>query len=80
MTGDAYGYRDFCDVNLADIEYQAMYGPHERHPQPYQGEYDFPANKIHQPDVGPMLGQRRRRWTNIGPTLGRCVVFSELVF
>ena len=22
-----------------------------------------------------MLGQRRRRWPNIGPTLGRCLVF-----
>ena len=28
------------------------------------------ANTIHQPNVGPMLGQRRRRWTNIGTTLG----------
>ena len=24
-----------------------------------------------------MLGQRRRRWTNIGTTLGRCLVFAE---
>ena len=23
-----------------------------------------------------MLGQRRRRWTNIGPTLDGCVVFA----
>ena len=23
-----------------------------------------------------MLGRRRRRWANIGPTLGRCVVFA----
>ena len=25
---------------------------------------------IHQPNVGLMLGQRRRRWTTIRPTLG----------
>ena len=38
--------------------------------------YTHPANTMHQPNVGPMLGQRRRRWTNIGPTLGRCIVFA----
>ena len=27
-------------------------------------------NTIHQPNAGPMLVQRRRRWTNIGPALG----------
>ena len=26
------------------------------------------------PDVGLMLGQRRRRWLNIEPTLGECLV------
>ena len=25
-------------------------------------------------DVDPMLGQRHGRWTNIGPTLGQCIV------
>ena len=25
-----------------------------------------------------MLGQRRRRWANIGQTLGRCVVFAGI--
>ena len=25
-----------------------------------------------------MLGQRRRRWANIGQTLGSCVVFAGL--
>ena len=29
-----------------------------------------PANTINQPNVGPMLAQRRRRWPNIGLTLG----------
>ena len=28
-----------------------------------------PASTIHQPNVGPMLGQQRGRWSNIGPTL-----------
>ena len=31
---------------------------------------NLPENTIHQPNVGPMLVERRRRWTNIGPTLG----------
>ena len=35
-----------------------------------------PANTRHRPNVGPMLGQRRRRWPNIGSTLGRCLVFA----
>ena len=35
-----------------------------------------PANTTHRPNAGPMLGQRRRRWANIGPALGRCVVFA----
>ena len=30
----------------------------------------------HQLNVVPMLGQRRRRWTSIGTTLGRCFVFA----
>ena len=27
------------------------------------------ANTRHRPNVGPMLGQRRRRWPNISPAL-----------
>ena len=38
----------------------------------------IPANMIHLPNIGPMLGQRRRRWTNIGPVLGECLVFAGL--
>ena len=37
---------------------------------------DVPGNRTHLPNVWPMLGQRRRRWANIGQTLGRCVVFA----
>ena len=40
------------------------------------GSIGKPANTRHPHNVGPMLGQRRRRWTNIGPTLGRCLVFA----
>ena len=36
----------------------------------------IPANTRHWPNVGLMLGQRRRRWPDIGPTLCRCFVFS----
>ena len=32
----------------------------------YRGGKAVSANTIHQPNVGPKLGQRRRRWTNIG--------------
>ena len=35
-----------------------------------------PGNTTHLPNVWPMLGQRHRRWANIGQTLGRCVVFA----
>ena len=38
----------------------------------------IPANKINRFDIGPMLGQRRRQWANIGPTLGRCLVFAGI--
>ena len=37
---------------------------------------NYPANTIHRPNVGTMLGQRRRRWTNIVPALGWCIVFA----
>ena len=30
----------------------------------------IPTNTIHQPNVGPMLVHRLRRWPNIEPTLG----------
>ena len=36
-----------------------------------------PANTTHRPNVGAMLGRRRRRRANIGPALGRCVVFAR---
>ena len=38
-----------------------------------------PANTRHGPNVGSMLGQRRRRWPNIDSTLGRCLVFAGTV-
>ena len=34
------------------------------------------TNTTHRSKVGPMLGQRRRRCANIGPTLNLCVVFA----
>ena len=39
----------------------------------------FPANTRPRPNVGPMLVHRLRRWPNIGPTLGRYLVFAGLV-
>ena len=34
----------------------------------------FPANSVHSPNAGLMLGQRRRRWSNIKTVLGECLV------
>ena len=31
------------------------------------------------PIVGSMLGHRLRRWLNIGPAMGQCLVFSRIV-
>ena len=39
----------------------------------------IPANTTHRSNVVPMLGQRRRRWANIGTTLDRCVVFAGML-
>ena len=36
----------------------------------------YPVNTRHRRNVGPMLGQGRRRWTNIGPALRRRLVFA----
>ena len=38
----------------------------------------FSANTRHRPKVKPMLSHRLRRWPNIGATLGRCLVFTEI--
>ena len=40
----------------------------------------FPANTIHSPIVGSMLGQRRRRWPSIEPALSECLVFAGLLY
>ena len=44
--------------------------------QGFRRQQEMPANTTQLPDVWPMLDQRRRRWANIGQTLGRCVVFA----
>ena len=36
----------------------------------------YPANTIRLPNVGLMLAQRRRRWANSNPTLGKRIVFA----
>ena len=40
--------------------------------------FTIPVTTIHRPNVGSMLGQRRRQWPNIEPTLGRCIVHMFL--
>ena len=47
-------------------------------PIAYQ-EQTFPANTRHSLKVCPMLDQRRRRWANIGQTLGECLVVTDVV-
>ena len=39
---------------------------------------DFSANMRQSPNVVSLLGQRRRRWTNIEMTLGECLVFAGI--
>ena len=39
----------------------------------------FPAYRRHSPNAVSMLGQRRRRWTNIETALGQCLAFAGLV-
>ena len=39
-----------------------------------------PANTGHSPNAVSMLGQRRRRWANIGTSLSECPVFAGLLF
>ena len=42
----------------------------------YYTDEMYVASKRHWPNVGLRLGQRRRRWTNIRPTLGQCLLFA----
>ena len=35
-----------------------------------------PEDTIHWPNVGSMLVHRLRRWFNMKPTLGECLVFA----
>ena len=35
---------------------------------------DFLSNIVHHTNVGSMLGQRRRRWTNSKTAFGECLV------
>ena len=39
----------------------------------------LPENTRYSPNVGSMLAQRRRRWTNIETTLDQCLVFTGLL-
>ena len=41
-----------------------------------EAEKRNPVNTRHCTNVGLMLVQRRRRWANIKPTLGQCLVFA----
>ena len=40
--------------------------------------YGFPAYTRRWPNVGLLLGQRRRRWANSKPTLGQRLMFAGL--
>ena len=41
----------------------------------FSGQEDFLSNIVHLSNVGSMLGQRRRRWTNIKTALDQCLVW-----
>ena len=40
----------------------------------FAGQEDFLSNIVHLSNVGPMLGQRRRRWPSIKTALDQCLV------
>ena len=40
--------------------------------------HDIPANTRHLLNVGSMLDHCLRRWPNIDPTLGGCLVFAGM--
>ena len=40
--------------------------------------YTIPMNTRHPPNVGLILAHRLRRWANINPTLGGCLVFAGI--
>ena len=42
--------------------------------------WPIPANTGHSHEAGLMLDQRRRRWANIKPTSGECLVFTGIAY
>ena len=68
-TGLAVTYKVCADRQKKSIDGTA----HAKH----RGTHvNHPANTIHCPGVCLMLGQRRRRWTNIKETVGQRLVFA----
>ena len=45
--------------------------------QDYSKAHASPADTRRSSKIGKMLGQRRRRWANIKPVLGECIVFEK---
>ena len=43
-------------------------------------EYFYPANASYLANVVLRLGERRRRWTNVKTTLGRCLMFDGYAY
>ena len=78
------GYRPTCGVIcswvgllswlLADSRLAAQTGG-----SAHQARTTLPNNTRHSPDAVLMLGQRRRRGTNIETALGKCLVFAGCV-
>ena len=48
--------------------------------KPLLSPWPIPANTGHSHEAGLMLDQRRRRWVNIKPTLGECLVFAGIAY
>ena len=49
---------------------------HIKHTWNRESEAYISVNTIHRLNVGSILSQRRRRWANIAPTLGQCIVLN----
>ena len=70
-------YLALCKV--ADISYDPLLSiGYDLRLDVDQGRMDsgIQANMIHLPNAGFMLGHRRRRWPNVKPALGKCLMFA----
>ena len=64
-------------ISHTKAEYSDLHIPKCREVNMGASSVIYPASTRHRGDVRPMLGQSRKRWTNIGTTLRRWLLFSR---